>query len=91
KMHDWLLSHQKELNDAALRAAAPELGLDADALIEMMNSDQVKGILMQQCESASSRIRKGIPTVYVNGKWVARWKIEGKVVLPDILDQARRH
>lgn len=74
RMHDWLLSHQGELNDAALRAAAPELGFDnADALLAAMQHETVQTAIREDVQAGQRMGVRGVPAIYVNGRWISRW------------------
>ena len=90
KVHDWMMKNQKTLNDESLRAAAPDLGLDADKLIEMIYSDDIKQEVANHVNLTLPVIRQGVPTIYVNGKWVARWKFDEEIVLDDIFYEAAK-
>jgi protein-disulfide isomerase/uncharacterized membrane protein len=88
RMHQWLFNNQSQFNDAALRAAAPSLGLNADELLREMNSQRVQAAIAFDAASGRNLIVRGIPTVYVNGKWVSRWKIGDANVLDLIIKHA---
>jgi len=96
KMHDWLMSHQREFNDATLRRAATQMGLDADALFRTMSDPDVAAAIeedaraaQKQKQSRSSMLyRGGIPTIYVNGKVIPRWRLGEKPILDRILNEA---
>ena len=90
KMHDWLLAHQGQLGDAVLRQAAPELGLDADALLAEMNSPATQASIAQDIQVGKVMIMQGVPTIYINGKWVPRWRLDSANIIQHIIDQARK-
>ena len=91
RMHNWLLANQSSFTEEALRQAAPSLGLDADALIAQANSPAVQSVLGQEVLMGKGMIVQGVPAVYVNGKWVARWKLDAINVLDLILQEAGRN
>ncbi len=84
QMHDWLMGHQKQFNDATLRQAAVDMGLDADALFIAMQDPQVAEAIEEDARAAQKEMkarismlyRGGIPTIYVNGKVIPRWRLE---------------
>jgi protein-disulfide isomerase len=90
KTHDWMLANQQNLTDEALREAAPDLGLDPDKLIAAVNSAEIKEEVVKQLDLAAQVIRQGVPTIYVNNKWVARWKFDEEIILDDIFDEASK-
>jgi len=89
RMHDWLMSHQEDLSDEALRQAATEMGLDADALFAEMDKPRVSAAIQADAKAGKPMLyRGGIPTIYVNAKVIPRWRLEGTPVLERILDDA---
>ncbi len=88
KMHEWLLANQKTLSEDTLRAAAQQMGLDADALFAQMNSPEVANAIRQDAQAGKAMLYRGTPTVYVNDKVVPRWKKTGAPVLEMILNEA---
>jgi len=91
RMHDWLMDNPSDFNDDNLRRTAVALGLDADALFTAMASPEVKAAIEEDGRAGKSLLyRGGIPTIYVNGKVIPRWRLEGCDVLGMILDEAYR-
>lgn len=79
-----------QLNEATLLEAAPQLDLDGEKLVAAINSPEIKAAVVRQGEASKPFIRQGIPTIYVNNKWVARWRFDEQAVLDDIIDEARK-
>lgn len=78
---------------------ANAIGLDANAFSAKMNSPEVKAAIMEDARGAKPSketknmnvillYRGGIPTVFINGKVVPRWKLKDDVVIGKILDKA---
>ncbi|MFQ5412419.1 MAG: DsbA family protein, partial [Phycisphaerae bacterium] len=98
KMHAWLMANQEGLNEAALRAAAVEMGFDPTALFSAMNDPQIAFAIEEDCRAAKSTPktsmrasflwRAGIPTIYINEKVVPRWRLQDRIVIHRILDAA---
>ncbi|MBN2560545.1 MAG: thioredoxin domain-containing protein [Phycisphaerae bacterium] len=96
KMHVWLMDHQEDFSEETLRQAATEMGLDADALFAAMDGPEAAAAIEEDTRAAkpdqksggSLLYRGGIPTIYVNGKVIPRWRLEGKPILRMILDEA---
>jgi protein-disulfide isomerase len=97
KMHVWLMEHQKEFSDDALRAAAGALGLDADALLRTMNTSEVKAAIANDVDAGTSlpQLRWGappgifsIPSIFINGRFVPRTQLQDRSVLDLILQAA---
>jgi hypothetical protein len=88
RMHDWLLANRKNLTPEAIRAAAAGLGLDAEALMARIESPEVANAVRAACVDAGSP--KFIPAVYVNAKFVPRWRLEGHDIMGEICAQAAR-
>lgn len=99
KMHDWLMGNRTRFNDATLRAAAAQMGLNGDELLAMMEdaaleaniADDVQaGGRLPQLRHGMPRGIYGIPTIFVNGKYVPRWQLEDQPVLLEILREAAK-
>jgi protein-disulfide isomerase len=96
KMHGWLMGHEEEFSEDALRQAATEMGFDADALFTAMDGAKTAAAIEEDARAAkrtrearsSILYRGGIPTIYVNGKVIPRWRLAGADVLERILDEA---
>lgn len=84
KMHDWLLAHIVPLNENLLREGAAAAGVDPAALLAKMNETAIASAVASDVANGRPFIMQGIPTLYVNGRWVPRWKLEGA---PDLFDR----
>lgn len=86
--------------DAQFRAAAPTLGVDADALLTLVATDGTLDANILDDISASKQfpvLRYGlppgiaaIPAIFINEKYVPRHQIDGEWVLDKILDAAAK-
>ncbi len=88
KMHIWIMEHQKEFSDAALRAAAPGMGLNPDVLFAKMSSQEVATVVGDE---AGLGFRIGIPEIpriFVNGKLISKWNIPGQFILERVIQEA---
>ncbi|HWB19835.1 MAG TPA: DsbA family protein [Phycisphaerales bacterium] len=91
RMHEWLLKNSAALTVDSLRAAAPSLKLDPDALITALDSPEVVAALTADINAGRSVNPKGfLPLVYVKDKWLPRWETPANDVLQKILDEASR-
>jgi protein-disulfide isomerase/uncharacterized membrane protein len=97
KMHTWLMEHQKEFSDPTLKAAATQMGLDADALLATMDAPEVQAAIAEDVQAGKQlpSLRWGmpaglhsIPSVFINGRFVPRVRLEDRLVLDDILNAA---
>jgi protein-disulfide isomerase len=90
KMHDWLLKNQQGFSDDAVRAAAPGLGLDPDALLAAMDDP---GTLAAVSADAAAGAKAGLqhsPLMAINGKVIPRWLHGDQPMLRPILEAAAR-
>jgi protein-disulfide isomerase/uncharacterized membrane protein len=87
KMHDFLLAHQTGLNEDLLRSAAAAAGVDFAAFSAKMSDPDVQGAVVQDAQAGQQYYRQGIPIVYINGRWVARWKLDGDKILERIAER----
>lgn len=99
KMHAYIYDHVKDLSVNGVVQEAASIGLDADKFKAKMNSPEVKAAIMEDARGAKPTkdtksmaqillYRGGIPTVYINGKVVPRWKLRDEIVITKILDKA---
>ena len=87
RMHDWLLNNQSRFNDQALRQVAPQLGFDADALLSEMDSNATAQAIANDVRAGERLDVQGVPYLYINGKRVPRWKLQGHDILQQIIDE----
>ncbi|MEW6252437.1 MAG: thioredoxin domain-containing protein, partial [Planctomycetota bacterium] len=94
KMHAWLMDNQASVGAESLRAAAPQLGLDSAQLFGALTGaagarhiydDIEAGAQLPQLRHGAPPGVFGIPTVFVNGKYVPRLLLQGEPVLEEIL------
>jgi protein-disulfide isomerase len=87
---------QQAANDALADAAA-EMGLDIEKLRAEMVNPQLDQAISEDIQAARRlpvlRYGRrpglyGIPTIFINGKYVLRWRLEDRVLLEDILRRA---
>lgn len=99
KMHAWLMENREQVSDATLRAAATQMGIDADALFAAMGELDTQASILDDIQAGKQlpRLRHGmppglhaIPTIFVSGRYVPRWRLGDKSVLKDILIEAAR-
>jgi len=83
--------------DTALRAAAAEMGLDADKLLAAMGQPDVNAAITEDVDAGKKLpvLRygtppgiHGIPSIFINDRYVPRWQLEGQTVLERILAAA---
>jgi protein-disulfide isomerase len=85
KMHDWLMSHQKEFGDETLLAAARGMGLDPDALVKEMDKPEVASAIAEDCRAGQTVGLRGVPMVIIDGRWVPRTNLGDENVVIRIL------
>jgi protein-disulfide isomerase len=87
-MLDWVVQNRGQLSMASIRAAAPAMGLDPDALQAMMQSPQVAQGIAADARAGKRQRLRGIPAVVVNEKFVPRWKLQGADIMGTIVQEA---
>lgn len=88
-MHAWLMERTtEELGDDALRGVATELGIDPDELFRTMRSPVEPAIINDVRTGGPLLYRGRIPTIYVDGRVVPRWKLGDETLVDAILDEA---
>jgi len=68
EMHEWLLSHQEELQVTALVRQAKVLGLDTDRFREDLRERIGEDRVAEDLDSADESGVSGTPTFFVNGR-----------------------
>jgi protein-disulfide isomerase/uncharacterized membrane protein len=97
KVHSWLMEHHDALSDEALRAALPELGLDPDQLFTLRDDERAVAAVKEDLDAGQKlpRLRlgtkpgiRGIPAVFVNERYIPRWRLEGHDVMSAVIEEA---
>ncbi|MBX3396940.1 MAG: DsbA family protein [Phycisphaerae bacterium] len=96
RMHEWLMANQPSVNQSSVVAAAAQMGLDSQAFMASMASEPVASAIRADCLAAkptregsfSLLYRGGIPTIYINGRAVPRFRLDQTMMLDKILDAA---
>jgi protein-disulfide isomerase/uncharacterized membrane protein len=87
-MHAWLMEHRETFDDDVLRRDAPSLGLDAEALLGALESQPVRDAIARDVEIGKELSIHSIPSIYVNGKNVPRWRRDGRPVVLQMIEEA---
>ena len=89
-MVDWLLMHQADkLSAAVIQKAAKELSEDPIRLAQILYSGSGdSGIRSDILTAQRAGVGRYIPNLFVNGKWVPRWRLQGEDILGQILAEA---
>ncbi len=95
-MHEWLMTNQKAVTEQSVIAAASSMGMDGGAFAAALLDGQVAAAIEEDCKAAkpsatatfSLLYRGGIPTIYINGRAVPRWRLNQTVIIDKILDAA---
>lgn len=99
KMHIWLMENRERFSDESLRAAAPAMGFDADALLPAMEQPDVEADILDDIQAGKTlpQLRHGmprgifgIPTIFVNGRYVPRWQLDDEPVLLEVMKEAAK-
>jgi len=88
ELHAWLMEHVEGLDEAGLRAAALELGLDPEGLSITMGTPAVADAIAEDARVGWALGLRSIPYLFVDGRHVPRWDLEGEPVLERIFDRA---
>ena len=80
QVHDWLFTHQDNLDPDSLRAELRELDLDADAIIEEERSHRYQGKVRNDFVSGVHSGVNGTPTFFVNGM-----RHDGGFTMPELM------
>lgn len=99
KMHVWLMENRLQFNDATLRAAVAQMGLSVGVFFGTLEQSDLQDNILDDVVAGTQlpQLRLGaptgvfsIPTIFVNGRYVLRWKLGDKPVLGDILAESAK-
>lgn len=99
KMHDWLMENRDRFSDEILRQAANGMGLDTERLFTLMADLELKTNILADVRTGGQlpRLRHGmpagvygVPAIFVNGRFIPRWKLDDRPILREILEGALR-
>jgi protein-disulfide isomerase len=75
--HDRLFENYNQLSDQKIQEIAQELNLDIKRFQEDMKNPELVALINQDIREAKKMALRGIPTVFVNGRKLRNWKLEG--------------
>jgi len=87
-VHAWLLAHQDELDEAAIERAATAAGLSAGLLQTEMEASEYAAIVQTDARAGQRAGVTHIPSLFINGRYVPRWKNQNRSVLETMIDEA---
>lgn len=90
KMHQWLLTNREQFNDDTLREAAVAQGLDPQKFFETMESSAVSAAIAKEVAAAKSLAVSQLPSIYVNGRFLPRWKLDNVNVIERVIEAAAK-
>jgi len=95
KMHAWLasqpLGQQAEgLRTEEIAAFCLENGIDADGVVERLAAQETFPRVAADTALGKRLAVRALPTIFINGRRVPRWKIGEQPVLEHILDAAAK-
>jgi len=97
RMHSWLVENQQRFSDEALRSTTIQMGFDDDAFFAAMAENESQASILDDIRAGKQlpKLRHGmpsgiygVPTIFVNGRYVPRWRLDDRPVLREILDAA---
>jgi 2-hydroxychromene-2-carboxylate isomerase len=88
RYHAWLMETPAPLDDEALRRGARECGLDPAALLDALGQPSVRAVVEADVAAARALRVHSIPFLFVGGRRVPRWRVEGVELLEPLLREA---
>jgi len=88
---EWLVNNRDRLSEQALRDGLPAIGFDETQFFASLDDPAVHQRISTDAAAGKNMAFPSIPAIYVNGKYVPRWKLgatTGQPVLAQILDAA---
>lgn len=87
-MHEWIAQSGKAFDDARLTQQALAMGFDRDAFWQATGIGEVQLRMADDVAAANDLGLTEVPLLYVDGRRVPRWKVNGESLLAPILDAA---
>lgn len=84
----WLLSNQQKFDPEQVDGLAAATGIGVDELSEAMASAVVRNAVGQDARMASRLHATYVPTLFLNNRMVARWRLGDENLLPQLLEAA---
>jgi len=83
KFHDQLFLEHDKLSDQKIREIARNLGLNSEEFKKMMKNPKILAKIQQDILDGRQAGVTGIPTVFVNGRRLRDWSLNGFQMLID--------
>ncbi len=93
RMHQWLMSHQAALSVETLQQAVLELGFDPTRFDQSLTSSEIEAAVTQDIQTANALKLRAIPLIIIDRRIVPRAYLDGRYIIPEIMDYAmnKRH
>lgn len=88
RFHAWLMEAPFPLDESRLREGARVTGLDPGALLATARGDAALAMVRADAEAARRLGVHSIPFLFLDGRRVPRWKLEGVDLLALLLEEA---
>lgn len=88
KVHEWLMSHQKEFSDDKLRDAMQNMGFLPEPVFAKMDGPDVADGIRFDCETGKNLGLTAIPCIFVNQRFVPRWYRRDERILERVFEAA---
>ncbi len=97
RMHAWLMENRAGFSDETLRAVADSMGFDPNVLFALLETEEIKQRIEEDTVAGKQlpRLRlgmppgiHGIPSIFINNKFVPRSRLNDKAILREILEAA---
>jgi protein-disulfide isomerase/uncharacterized membrane protein len=90
KMHAYLLENRQNFSDDTIRAGATSLGLSPEALLQTMDGAEVAAAIVRDMAAAKALNVTQLPTIFLNGRFVPRWRTDKASVLDRLVAEAAK-
>jgi protein-disulfide isomerase/uncharacterized membrane protein len=87
-VHGHLMSHQAKIDAETIREAAVAAGISADDLLDAMQQPFVTDAIANDARIAMTLGIKSLPMVFIDGRFVPRWKLNNENLLAAMIFDA---
>ena len=86
QMHKWLWPNHQRFDMDNFKKVSRGLGLEPEAFADAMAAAEVEAALQEDVQASWDLKIRSIPAIYINGKHLPRWSLQGEEKLTAILD-----
>ena len=85
EMIEFLLDSGQQVTKPEILAAGTRIGLDRDALMTAMESDEISALVRTDIMRAKGWRLRSFPSIFVDGKQIPRWQLDDEPIVERVV------